>query len=136
MINFNTKSFTILLMVIFYFDIICGTVQAQTFNCSMPHFTFVNEGVTSTTMSVKSSDACKFDFGMPASVYGNSGIISSKISLQPRHGLVGHNTNRIYVYKPAKYYIGDDQFELKVRYNRDDGAGTHSSILHVDVVIN
>ena len=104
-------------------------------NCTPPHFHFANEGVTPAEMSVRRGTGCKFHFEMTNSTFGLAGILSSVVTLRPKNGLLGKNTMRIYVYKPNDDYAGDDEFEIKVGYNRDDGNGEHTTLLHVKVTV-
>ena len=73
---------------------------------------------------------------MPTSVYGVAGILSSSVTLRPSNGLLGKNTIRIYAYKPKDDFVGSDEFELKIRYNRDDKTGDHETLLHVNVTVS
>ena len=121
----------ILLMIAF------APLEAQAASdCNMPRFHFVNEGVTSATMWVRRGSGCQFHFQMPASVYGVAGILSSSVTLRPSHGLLGKNTIRIYAYKPKDDFVGSDEFELKIRYDRDDKTGDHETLLHVNVTVS
>jgi hypothetical protein len=106
------------------------------FNCQLPRYHFVNEGVTPVGMWVREGAGCKFHFQIPASVYGLAGILSSTVTLRPKNGLLGKNTIRIYAYKPNDGFVGSDEFELKVRYDRDDDSGEHTTLLHVNVTVS
>jgi hypothetical protein len=113
----------------------CGRADADTPDCNPPHFHFVNDGVTPVTMSVRAGTGCQFHFEMATSGFGMAGVLASNVTLWPKNGLLGHRSIRIYAYKPNDGFVGSDEFELKVRYNRDDGKGEHSSLLHVGVTV-
>jgi hypothetical protein len=105
-------------------------------DCQLPRYHFVNEGVTPVSMWVRQGAGCKFHFQIPASVFGLAGIMSSTVTLRPKNGLLGKNTIRIYAYKPNEGFVGSDEFELKVRYNRDDDSGEHTTLLHMNVTVS
>jgi len=112
-----------------------GVVRADQ-DCNFPHFRFTDDGVTSASIWVRSGAGCKFHFEIPNSVFGLSGILSSSVTLRPRNGLLGRNTSRIYVYKPNDGFVGADQFEIKVHYNRDNNTGDHVSLLRIDATVS
>jgi hypothetical protein len=115
----------------------CAPVEAHaTSDCNVPHFHFVNEGVTSVNMWVRRGGGCQFHFESPASVYGVAGILASSVTLRPSNGLLGKNSIRIYAYKPKDDFVGSDEFELKIGYNRDDKTGDHETLLHVSVTVS
>jgi hypothetical protein len=116
----------------------CAPVEADAdTDCQMPRFHFVNEGVTSASIWVCRGAGCKFHFeGSSSSVFGLLGVLSSNVTLRPRNGLLGKNTIRIYAYKPKDDFVGSDEFELKIRYDKDDKTGAHETLLHVNVTVS
>ena len=86
-------------------------------------------------MSVRSGAGCQFHFEILKSTIGLAGIVSSKITIRPKHGRLGKNTNRIYLYRADSNYVGSDEFELGIRYNRDDGRGDVDTLLQVKVSV-
>lgn len=102
-------------------------------NCIFPRFSFVDEGVTAAQLMASSSAACVFHFEISESTNRSVGILSSNVTLRPKNGLLGSNTIRIFAYKPNEGFPGNDQFGIRVRYNRR--SGDHQSLLHVDVSV-
>ena len=68
--------------------------------------------------------------------FGVVGILSSTVTLRPKNGLLWKNKIRIYVYKPNDDFVGSDEFELKVRYDKDDSTGENETLLHVSATVS
>ena len=56
-------------------------------------------------------------------------------TVQPQNGLLGKNTARIYAFKPNENFVGNDEFEVQVVFNRDDGNGDQETVLKVNVSV-
>jgi len=104
-------------------------------DCSVPHFHFNRGGETFATMSVRSGAGCQFHFEVVRSTKGVAGILSSTTMVRPKNGLLGKNTARIYVYMPNPNFVGNDEFEISVQYDRDDGEGPLQTLLKVNVTV-
>jgi hypothetical protein len=111
------------------------TGRASDRDCSVPPFRFNPGGETVTTMSVRSGVGCQFHFEVVKSTKGTAGIISSKTTVRPKNGLLGRNTVRIYVYMPNENFVGNDEFEISIQYDRDDGEGPLQTLLKTNVTV-
>jgi hypothetical protein len=72
---------------------------------------------------------------MASSTKGLAGIISSTIVVRPKNGMLGGHDVRLYAYKADEDFVGSDEFEIKVLYDRDDGQGVHETLLKVRVTV-
>ncbi len=117
--RFHRFAAAVLLMFAF------APVEAHAASNCMTRFQFVNEGATSANMWVRRGDGCQFHFeGSSSSVFGLLGILSSSVTLRPSNGVLGKNSIP-YAYKPKDDFVGSDEFELKIKYSKDDKTGDH-----------
>jgi hypothetical protein len=104
-------------------------------DCSVPTFHFNPGGETFVTMSVRSGVGCQFHFEVIKSTKGLAGILSSTTTVRPKNGLLGKNTVRIYAYMPNPNFVGNDEFEISIQYDRDNGEGPLQTLLKVNVTV-
>jgi len=86
-------------------------------------------------MSVRSGAGCQFHFEVMKSTKGLAGILSSTTTVRPKNGLLGRNTVRIYVYMPNPNFVGNDEFEISIQYDLDNGEGPLQTLLKVNVTV-
>ena len=109
--------------------------RAPNRDCWAPTFQFNRGGETFATMSVRSGTGCQFHFEVVKSTKGLAGILSSTTAVRPKNGLLGKNTPRIYVYMPNPNFFGNDEFEISIQYDRDDGEGPLQTLLKMNVTV-
>jgi hypothetical protein len=102
--------------------------------CSVPHFDFVDNGQSRANMYVKAGGVCGFHFRVRGGISGKFGVLGNSVSRPPRHGIVGKASIYQFAYKPNAGYVGDDDFDLRVRYDRY-GVKTETT-LHVSVSVS
>lgn len=109
--------------------------RAPNLDCLVPTFHFNPGGETFATMSVRSGAGCQFHFEVMKSTKGLAGILSSTTTVRPKNGLLGRNTVRIYVYMPNPNFVGNDEFEISIQYDLDNGEGPLQTLLKVNVTV-
>ena len=71
----------------------------------------------------------------PSSGVGNAGILAATTTVKPAHGVLGKRSDRILAYKPEAGFTGADHFEVRVRFDRDNGEGAQETTLSIDVTV-
>lgn len=115
--------------------LMCSPAHADKGDCVVPHFKFNAAGETWATMSLRRGVVCPLSFWMASSTKGLAGIISSTIVVRPKNGMLGEHDVRLYAYKADENFVGNDEFEISIRYNLDDGEGDHETLLKMNVSV-
>jgi hypothetical protein len=131
--SFSELRTWVLLVSIFGYSDFVAAVRADPGDCHINRFHFFAGADTLTAMTVRQGKICMFHMEIPNSAVGLVGILSSVTTEPPKHGVLGKHTVRMIAYKPADGYTGTDHFEIRVRYNGDDGKGDEETQLKVDV---
>lgn len=111
-------------------------MSAMANECNVNHYKFVIGVPTEANMQVYRGGTCLFHMVIPTSGVGNAGIISATPTVRPANGILGSRSIRLFAYQPNPGYVGADHFEIRVRYDRDNGDGPQETTLIMTVSVN
>jgi hypothetical protein len=106
--------------------------------CVDGRFFFVRNGTTTIAAHTRMGQPCQIGFGARRSDFneGGSDIDALQIVVRPRNGILGASAkeeHRRYVaYMPRAGFVGQDQFELFIRFI-PAGGGTYTTQLKVNM---
>lgn len=100
-----------------------GAVHAE---CNSPGFNPTTDGFCNGcryegSMAVTRDQACERPY-RPHPRGPSVEIVSNRVSQRARHGIAGVNANTM-AYKPAKGYVGPDEFVVEVAYRQNGQPG-------------
>jgi len=106
--------------------------------CVHGGFSFVRNGITRLAAQTRMGQPCQIGFGARRSDFseGGSDIDALQIVVRPQNGVLGTSAkeeHRRYVaYVPRAGFVGQDQFELFIRFI-PAGGGTYTTQLKVNM---
>jgi hypothetical protein len=80
------------------------------------------------SMSMSRDEACERFYR----TQGTAQFLSNRVIQRARHGIAGANGNT-FAYKPAKGYVGPDEFTVKVNYRQGSDVGVF--FVHWNVLV-